>query len=321
MEFHDEIVIEQTKIMAVNADNSFQYEEVQIKEEIASDSEEIVPVISNGKKAGAQQQSNSKHHVHEEDIPCGLYPLEDNNNNAGRQGSAKHQCENCLESFDSIVRLRRHERKHWMKSCPICDKTVQVDNLKFHIGRMHGSDERCAEKRPFQCTECDKSFFLPNHLLEHGQTHQKASCPVCGESFRPSYLKNHIARKHPDGDSGLSKTPTVYRCSACKQTFARKSLLWTHQQMHKKVECTICNKTFRQDGLKMHMATTHREYLSPSETPSYKCDKCERTFLYKKQLTKHQRYHPRMVKCAICERSFKTNHFKIHTAEEHGAPE
>uniref|UniRef100_A0A9I3EH62 C2H2-type domain-containing protein n=1 Tax=Anopheles dirus TaxID=7168 RepID=A0A9I3EH62_9DIPT len=346
----DDIKIEDTKITPTIEEDYLEYEEIHVKDEISSDLEDAVTddgsgddsASSNNKRYGnpeSRSKSPSIRHVYGRDYVYEIRKLPDNetihkidNNNVSlgnvsgskdddsrdepKRTDRSHRCDHCQETFDCIGRLRKHERKHWMGECPICKKTIQVDNLKFHIGRMHPTDETPPANRPFRCDHCEKAFFYQYHLLIHERVHQVEKCRLCGETVRSSYLKNHMDRKHPGRGTPQQSGSSSYRCDECEQTFCSKTLLTSHQLNHKKAACPVCAKTFRYDSMKMHVATAHPAHGTLPVDRPYRCDECRRAFYYKKQLTKHQRTH-KLVACGVCKKSFRSDYIKTHAARKH----
>ncbi|NXK00456.1 ZN282 protein, partial [Corythaixoides concolor] len=64
-------------------------------------------------------------------------------------------------------------------------------------------------ERPYQCTECGKSFIRRDHLLKHWRVHTGETpyqCPVCGKHFRYKeslncHQKIHSRNPRPAEDS------------------------------------------------------------------------------------------------------------------------
>uniref|UniRef100_A0A182P0P0 C2H2-type domain-containing protein n=1 Tax=Anopheles epiroticus TaxID=199890 RepID=A0A182P0P0_9DIPT len=236
--------------MAANEESSFEYAIVQIKEEALSDPEEAIPATTNNNYSenGYKKGSKPRRSTRTAGRPSVRNVKQEPNNNTLKTKASKwstdaeavsqYQCEHCHETFDSNSRLSRHKRQHRYENCPICAKKIQIDFLKYHIGQMHaGGKEPTVANLPYQCALCEKSFYYANHLQKHKQVHEKKSCPVCGESFRQSYLKYHMTRMHPTD----AANPVKYRCSACKETFYDRNLLWAHQQKHKKLSSNHLN--------------------------------------------------------------------------------
>ena len=70
----------------------------------------------------------------------------------------KFVCSSCNIDFASSAELKLHMKEHNFKvpnqvKCPVCSKILgRADRLKDHLARH-------ANKRNYECTHCDKSFF------------------------------------------------------------------------------------------------------------------------------------------------------------------
>uniref|UniRef100_A0A8W7PHW0 Protein krueppel n=1 Tax=Anopheles coluzzii TaxID=1518534 RepID=A0A8W7PHW0_ANOCL len=117
--------------------------------------------------------------------------------------SAFRKCEICAITFKDTVALDQHMLCHFER--------------KEAIAFVPQTD------RPFQCTECHKSFKRKDYLLIHIRTHT-------GERR--------------------------YKCDLCSSAFVHPSNLITHRKLHsneRPYQCTLCGATFKLfAGLKIH---------------------------------------------------------------------
>uniref|UniRef100_A0A182K584 Protein krueppel n=1 Tax=Anopheles christyi TaxID=43041 RepID=A0A182K584_9DIPT len=117
--------------------------------------------------------------------------------------SAFRKCEICAITFKDTVALDKHMLCHFER--------------KEAIAFVPQTD------RPFQCTECHKSFKRKDYLLIHIRTHT-------GERR--------------------------YKCDLCSSAFVHPSNLITHRKLHsneRPYQCTLCGATFKLfAGLKIH---------------------------------------------------------------------
>ena len=87
------------------------------------------------------------------------------------------------------------------------------------------------------------------------------------------------------------------KCRKCDDTFNSKINLMKHiSEIHPHtIECKYCEQTFRQNcELEMHIKTSHKQ------TKEYKCEKCNKIFLLKWRLSKHEAIHDIGLKTKIC---------------------
>ena len=96
-------------------------------------------------------------------------------------------CNQCSKSFKKESYLRKHiknrhitdrEKSHVCSHCKYSTYTARL--LKDHLV-VHGTE------RPLNCSECGKSFKLPQHLKQHILTHNAIErtheCSICKKMF------------------------------------------------------------------------------------------------------------------------------------------
>jgi uncharacterized Zn-finger protein len=116
----------------------------------------------------------------------------------------------------------------------------------------------------------------------------------------------------------------VWTCTndGCGRTFARSDGLKTHQSMHlgqKDFVCEQCEASFTRKGtLTEH---TRRAHSHVSDTKSWSCADCDKTFFCRQQLERHRRIHvgDRPHRCQHCIKSFsRSHHLSRHVEKLHG---
>ncbi|CAF4888794.1 unnamed protein product [Pieris macdunnoughi] len=141
-------------------------------------------------------------------------------------------CKQCTEVFDTMRKLKQHERKihhgfNMPYKCGYCDERFKESFHKYeHLAKVHGivgPSVKCqACERTFttqqtlllhtkkyhlmqkqhKCSYCDKAFFgkreLNDHIVKHTGT-REYRCEVCFKCYgRSKTLKEHIRRLHSD---------------------------------------------------------------------------------------------------------------------------
>jgi len=167
-------------------------------------------------------------------------------------------------------------------------------------------------------------------------------CDVCYTCFKSvSNLYDHKVACH--------NANSRYTCSLCKAPFQSVTLLKAHEQMHdgvKKQICFICGKAYAHNkNLKHHLIRVHAvgsttankkckmcdTYIDPSnmsrhikthsqKNSPFSCPDCGKSFLLKKQLTRHMHVHNSKFICQICGKTFAENfnltrHMKTHVSD------
>ncbi|XP_056419681.1 zinc finger protein 235-like isoform X2 [Hyla sarda] len=111
--------------------------------------------------------------------------------------------------------------------------------------------------RPYQCSECYKTFSDVSRFLRHQIGHtggRPYHCRHCVKTFRQPYELMVHQRVH------TGEKP--YQCTVCGKKFIKNSILKVHQRIHtgeRPYKCTQCSKSFVQSH---HLKTHQRTHLS-----------------------------------------------------------
>ncbi|XP_072401266.1 uncharacterized protein [Diabrotica undecimpunctata] len=235
----------------------------------------------------------------------------------------KVTCDFCLLNFKNKRSYYGHfQRAHRIKDnyCEICKRNYSNEySLSIH-NATHSSDPKtfvCVVCNNFSTQSADSLFLhiRSEHLKE------ELYCKECDKHFfSKSWLEDHkIFHKSQE-----KYTPN--RCSVCFLEFATSRQLLVHMQVHdtkslvlfKKYKCDACNLTLPfKKNLDQHMENVHS-----SEQKSYLCNDCGRSFPTVARLTQHMKIHKEgQYICQFCKKKFKqkqslTIHLRTHTGEK-----
>ncbi|XP_058537262.1 zinc finger protein 425-like [Ochotona princeps] len=173
-------------------------------------------------------------------------------------GSGCYSCCVCREVFEVKRDLAKHQRSHSQRQPYQHPLHRDKSRGNWELGR---SPVLLCRKKRFQCSQCEKSYYLKCSLITHQVVHtgqRPFPCPECGKTFR---YKADL-KKHPC----LHQGERAFRCAECGKGFIQQCKLTEHIQVHKKpfqyLECDRSYCTWR--SLKAHLHTQRRGALPVS---------------------------------------------------------
>jgi len=156
----------------------------------------------------------------------------------------------------SVLKSKSHERtltniKSRVETKKSVEKVNQVFTQKGHLKKhyfIHKDNER-----PFQCTECEKSYkFIKD-------------------------MKEHFIVKH--------KKVNPFQCHQCHKQFGYKHKLEDHMRVHNNERPFVCNKCERSFKLQGHLT----EHLNVhNEGKPFQCNICYTRFKFKRSIKRHK---------------------------------
>lgn len=162
--------------------------------------------------------------------------------------------------------------------------------------------KRSSGKKPFKCTECDKTFTARNGLVLHQRVHLRE---------KPHNMKYKSMNEKLDLPRVKAhKDDKPYKCAECGKGFTCNSNLLIHHRIHtgeKPYKCTECGKKFTQKSNLVTHQGTHMGLRPVKGNKVYKCMECEKSFTSQRKFILHQQMHAdeRRYKCGDCDKDFK----------------
>ncbi|XP_064211337.1 zinc finger protein 62 isoform X2 [Tribolium castaneum] len=239
------------------------------------------------------------------------------------------KCEYCDKIFYTGGSYFMHRQMHERNN----QKKLEAPQLQPATNDEEPNEED-PEESYHTCKRCFKVFSnrcnLKNHMKSHGistspstkspkKGAKKVWCDICHCAFEnTASLERHKSEDHADdGMPALSddqsevdlKTPFVFTCDVCVQTFTTKIALKKHKEKHARevrpvmknkplVYCKYCKISFANPfQLTNHMNEEHMEDCKPppkkEKTKQFVCKICGKNFTTASALYAHQGWHKR----------------------------
>lgn len=227
-----------------------------------------------------------------------------------------------LSDFEMPNSVKKVEKK--ILQCHLCPKLCSsVHGWRRHMSEAH--EDSGFSKLSNTCIICNELVYgykaLEKHLLENHAV--DTGLPVEQEDgiVRDALKKCDVDitayRKAGKDDSDIYLDEKGnYHCPSCSKTHTDIKALRTHIRIHvnMKLECSICNKVFKNPTLLKQHVQRHRK------DAVYSCDSCNKKFLTLQKLNKHRKVHHSSGNfvCDLCGMSFALNdylqkHKRCHT--------
>ena len=123
----------------------------------------------------------------------------------------------------------------------------------------------------------------------------KKELKYCKEEIK--YLKEEGTAKNPDRNSRQKgSSEKELKCKICDNSFSSRRSLKMHVLANhpRRIKCKFCDEMFDKNcDLELHIKRNHES------TEQFECNQCEKRFVLKWRLSKHQEIHasPSVKKC------------------------
>lgn len=140
-------------------------------------------------------------------------------------------CGQCDKTV-ALSSWKRHVRSHQdvkRYSCPTCGLGFNdCGNLTRHAKSVHFN------RRPYDCSDCHKSFSRKSHLQDHVKSHSQSRdfvCDVCGKASKSGAALRMHRRTHEE---------CKFKCVECGSMFKRSGELRAHVTVHTGEKSFLC---------------------------------------------------------------------------------
>lgn len=264
-------------------------------------------------------------------------PNKEKHNLHGPSIEREFKCSYCGRKFDTIQRVKKHERVHTKTQpfkCSLCPKRYNHKANLYEHSRIHSG------KTPYSCNMCENEYSSYMGLYKHKKSHANGKmsskrksqqsniiinniepndysafhifeCYLCRSRCHKSTIQIHMKENHTG--------ERLFQCDICLKKFVHKNSIHKHMNTHSRnnfFECTVCGKLLSgEKGLSLHIQTHKGEYI-------HNCKYCHKKYSTKKILRDHIRTHTGLkpYECEYCKKGFvrradMIRHTMIHTGE------
>ncbi|XP_044752676.1 zinc finger protein 184-like [Coccinella septempunctata] len=267
------------------------------------------------------------------------------------KGLNKNKFDEMQEEHSKPEQQKEFERKEpfCIKQCFFCPKKFSNNNLRIlhFIEHVIQATEATVSPRLF-CQYCGLLATarqeLADHINSQHNDEQNSTCESCNIRFSNNQeLEEHFRRQHIENfeeeididimclickkvfddtnqmmEHALEHLIRRHTCLSCRNVYICDAALNEHHKTHPRYrfKCPICGK------LTCTSRTALREHIrNHSESKSFQCDLCQRTYKSMGRLKMHKKSHFRMNNiCPICpystmSKSDFNTHLRVHTNE------
>ena len=202
----------------------------------------------------------------------------------------RNECSMCGKYFDNIEKLKPHNQNHDLSNymCQPCEKyfinELRLKRLKSKVNGTFLKDENKNGNQKFNLNKVVSSNEIEVKTIKK-LDHE---CEVCKKGFiDKNNLKRHKKIVH---DFDIEKSINIV------SPFKNDRL-----ENQKDLRCKTCDETFKsKSSFKNHNKTYH------SNSVTFKCGTCDKTFDNAQKLTDHSNWHK--FKCEKCQKYFQSKH-------------
>ena len=229
-----------------------------------------------------------------------------------RRRHSEYRCNQCETKSATEIALKIHlANQHDTGTvtkfhCPHCSKVFNSSkNMKTHIGTVH---KVCP---PQNCQLCKFATKYPKQLRRHVMIVHEEEVLKCDQC---SFKAKHAAtmEKHKESDH---MRKGGFSCGVCSYETNKKRQLARHNLTHSEVKSYICHTCdFRTKT--PHALETHEKYHKP---PQYICDYCDYTSHNGANLSTHKKvkHGNAQHKCTTCEKMFVFKRYLVKHEKKH----
>ncbi|KAF9552356.1 hypothetical protein CPC08DRAFT_714699 [Agrocybe pediades] len=202
--------------------------------------------------------------------------------------------------------------------CKFCGK----DMANAEALRSHESSTTHVHKS-FTCTSCSKGYWTQHGLDEHRLLAHS------GPLQQPTEIPRRTGLQSQGRTPASILQPPLprFKCKICGKTMPNAAALQSHEtsgaKAHKIFKCSSCSKSFlNKKDLENHRLSKHSGPVEVVQRkPSFKCTVCGKEFDKQKKLKAHvlsEANSHSTWKCSICDRVFITRELlKKHQLKKH----